>query len=115
MKYIGWVLSLVLLVVLIVVYSGWNKANADSTARVDNVTANYNALVAQNTQREAQWQTTLAKANSSLATQVAQDQVTLNSALATAVANVTAQLNTQWQNILNSAVANTTAQVNAQW
>jgi hypothetical protein len=115
MKYIGWGLSLVLLVVSIVIYSGWNSANAQSKVKTDNLTANYNALVNQSTQREAQWQAAFATLNSSLIAQNAQYQVNANSAVAAAVANVTAQLNTQWQAALNAAVANVTAQLNTQW
>jgi len=112
MKYIGWVLSLVLLVVSVVIYNGWNSANAQSKVKTDNLTASYNALVAQNALRETQWQATLNTTVTNLNTQW---QSTVNSAVNTATANVTGQLNTQWQTALNAAVANVTGQLNTQW
>ncbi len=115
LKYGGWVVSIVLLVVVIVVYTGWNKANADSKAQADNFTASYNALVAQNTQREAQWQTSLTTLNSTWAAQYAQAQTNANTTVNAEVAKAVAAVNTQWQAALNAAVANASAQRDAQW
>ncbi len=93
-KYAGWILSIVLLILLIVTgYNTTARSNAQLKAQSDNFTANYNNLLVQNAQRDAQWQATLNAA-------IAERNVTWNATLAA----TSAQRDAEWRALMNSTV-----------
>lgn len=123
-KYAGWALSVVLLILLIVTgYNTTARSNAQLKAQSDNFTANYNNLVIQNAQRDAQWQSkvdaTIAERNATwnatLAATAAQRDASWNATMNAALASAIAERNATWNATMNTALNAVIAERNATW
>ena len=120
LKYAGWVLSFILLILFIFTVYGTNaNHNAQLKAQADNFTIMSNNWVVQNAQRDAQWQATM---NATLAATNAQWTNTLNATMAARDAEWKALMNTTLNTTITIrdaywlATINTTLAANeAQW
>lgn len=114
LKYFGWILSIVLLAVTVLVYTQVNAAASQNKKVADNLTVSYQAVVAQNNRLEADWKAQFNTLNTTWATQYAQVQAKVNTDVKTEVDKAVAARDAFWQSQLKIAADNASAVANAQ-